>query len=83
MRFTDEDFAAEHQRVARIKRCVIGLILSEVDEDERAFLEAKLALPSEEMSPGAIACNLRKHGWTVTPNQVIAHRKRQCRDFKS
>lgn len=78
-----DEFTDENHRVGKIRRCQIGVVLEGMTPEDRKVLEDVLASDRLDVSDGAIANVLKRHGHEqITFNWVTTHRQRTCSCFK-
>ena len=68
---------------SKLQPCKVGVARDDLNEEDRAKLDAALREPSFRISNAAIIKWLENHDTGATVNAVTAHRKGVCRCFKA
>ena len=82
MSLSADEFMDESARAGWRKRCGIERVLCDLSDADRDVVQRILAKDPLDVTAGAIARVLNRHGYRVTHQWVTAHRQHRCSCFK-
>jgi hypothetical protein len=76
------DFTTESRKVGKLRRCLVGQVLEQLDPKDRKVVEGALAADPLDVSAGAVVNVLAREGHAINVSSVTSHRVRSCTCFK-